>query len=138
MRKAFLKFGRLLVDPSSGISLTVLGSMKVKHDYKQPLWGTGSKHETPALDRVLKSKRFNTMTERLADMKCTLCGTSNQVEVHHLRAVKDIRAKIRTGDSTYAEWKGGFLRKQVPLCSYHHRLLHRGQLNSLDMRTLKS
>lgn len=98
MRRAFIKFGRLLEDPSSGIKLNTPKSMKVKHDYKEK-----SNIDIPALDKLMKSQRSDTMTDRLANLRCALCNTSNKVELHHLRSVKDIRTKIRTGNSTYAQ-----------------------------------
>lgn len=73
------------------------------------------------------------MSQRWAKMRYALCGTSTDIEVHHLRSVKDSRHKIRTGNSTDAQWQG---RKQIPLCQYHHSLLHRNQLSALDLRTL--
>lgn len=36
---------------------------------------------------------------------------------------------------TNNEW-GGFLRKQVPLCQYHHQMLHKGQLNHADKKRI--
>ena len=131
MNKTFNKFGRLLTDPISDLSLPHLGELKVTHNYKK-----NSKFELPALDKLMKTKISKAMTERWADMICALCGSSHNIEVHHLRSVKEIRQKIRTGDSTYAQWKGGFIRKQIPLCNYHHNLLHKGQLSALDLRTL--
>nr|YP_009868569.1 intron-encoded endonuclease aI1 [Ophiocordycipitaceae sp.]QKG63784.1 intron-encoded endonuclease aI1 [Ophiocordycipitaceae sp.] len=57
---------------------------------------------------------------------CTVCGSTSFVEMHHIRSVN----KIRAGDKvTFAEFLGAIMRKQVPLCSYHHGLLHKGQLN---------
>jgi hypothetical protein len=56
--------------------------------------------------------------------------------MHHLRKVKDIRQKIRTGNSTFSEWTGAYLRKQIPLCKYHHSLYHKGELNHGDIKTI--
>jgi hypothetical protein len=56
--------------------------------------------------------------------------------MHHLRKVKDIRQKIRTGNSTFGEWTGAYLRKQIPLCGYHHSLYHNGKLNYWDLKTI--
>ena len=47
--------------------------------------------------------------------------------------VKDVRGKIRTGDSMYAQWVGVYRQKQVLLCAYHHDLLYKGNLNYSDM-----
>lgn len=57
--------------------------------------------------------------------------------MHHVRKVKDVKSKIKTGNSTYGQWVGSYLRKQVPLCSYHHDLLHSGDLNYADMSKIR-
>lgn len=52
------------------------------------------------------------------------------MEMHHIRSVKNIRAKFRKGEKiTKAQFEGAIMRKQVPICAYHHSLLHKGQLN---------
>jgi hypothetical protein len=58
--------------------------------------------------------------------------------MHHIRSVnvKDIRHKIRTYTSTFEQWKGAYLRKQVPLCQYHHKLLHAEQLTNSDLKVI--
>jgi len=58
--------------------------------------------------------------------------------MHHIRKVKDVRGRIRTGNNTYAQWVGAYKRKQVPLCAYHHDLLHRGDLNYADMKVIRN
>lgn len=57
--------------------------------------------------------------------------------MHHVRKVKDVKSKIKTGNSTYGQWVGSYLRKQVPLCSYHHDLLHSGDLNYADKSKIR-
>jgi len=52
--------------------------------------------------------------------------------MHHLRTVKDVRNRVRS----YGEWVGAFKRKQIPLCKYHHILLHKGKLNIEDIRRI--
>lgn len=45
--------------------------------------------------------------------------------------------KIRTGESKYQEREGAFLRKQIPLCKYHHTLYHKGELFAYEVNTLR-
>jgi hypothetical protein len=56
--------------------------------------------------------------------------------MHHLRSVREVRARMRTGNSTYQQRLGSTLRKQIPLCQYHHNLYHTGQLNARDLREI--
>ena len=132
LNKVFTKFGRLLEDPLSNITLPKLGNMKVKHEYKKT---SKNIHD---LDKLMKSSYQNTLTEIWGEFVCALCGSKYNVEIHHLRKVSDIRAKIRVGNSTYNQWKGAFQRKQIPLCNYHHQLLHNGELSPADFSRLRN
>ena len=90
-------------------------------------------------DNVLKTSWAGKLTKGLPS-KCVLCGTSVGIEMHHLIKVADVRNKIRTGNSTWDQWKGAVARKQIPLCKckYHHDILHQGNLNHSDLRLIAS
>ena len=49
--------------------------------------------------------------------------------MHHLRKVADIRASLRFNGYKSGQLISAMSRKQVPLCTYHHDLLHSGGLN---------
>jgi group II intron reverse transcriptase/maturase len=83
-----------------------------------------SKISFHSVDSLLKSTWYKSMTNSQLDEACVICGTTDNIEIHHLRSVKNVR--IRT--NTFAQWKGGFLRKSIPLCSAHHLAYHNGQL----------
>lgn len=87
------------------------------------------------MDQILKTTWGGKLTKGIPTI-CALCGTSEKVEMHHLRHAADVRNKIRTGNSTWAQWKGAVARKQIPLCKYHHDLLHKGMLNHSDMQMI--
>ena len=76
------------------------------------------------------------VTQSVLNKVCVICGSTTKLEMHHLRTVKDVRAKMRSGNSTYQQWLGATLRKQIPLCQYHHNLYHSGQLNACDLREI--
>lgn len=129
-RKAFTRFGRNLEDPETGVSLYSEPEMKVKHDYKTDSGNVENLYSN------LQGSPNGTLTNKMLDAKCAICGSANQIEMHHVRKASDIRSKIRTGNSTYLQWVGGFLRKQIPLCRYHHLLLHKGQLSHTDFQRM--
>jgi hypothetical protein len=56
--------------------------------------------------------------------------------MHHLKSVKDVRSKIRTGNATFDEVKGATLRKQIPLCKSHHSLYHKGGLLGDEVKAI--
>jgi len=53
--------------------------------------------------------------------------------MHHLRKVKDVRAKMANKTASFKQWMGATLRKQIPLCQYHHSLYHAGKLLSYEL-----
>lgn len=128
--KAFARFGKHLEDPETGVRIHFEESMKVKHDYKISSW------DATELDKKILGSPHGTLTQKMLDALCAVCGSNNKVEMHHVRKASDVRAKIRKGVSTYLQWVGGFHRKQVPLCRYHHLLLHQGRLNHADFQRM--
>jgi len=61
-----------------------------------------------------------------------ICGTLDDIEIHHLRSVKGGRVKTKT----HAQWTGSFSRKSIPLCKSHHVQLHAGNLSHEDAKRL--
>jgi len=53
---------------------------------------------------------------------CIICGSSEKIEVHHIRALKDISKKRDWLSMTMAK----FARKQVPVCKSCHIKIHKG------------
>jgi group II intron reverse transcriptase/maturase len=131
-REIFSRFGKDLKCPETDVKLYSPNNLNAIHDYKR-----NSKVETPNNLEFLNVSWSDKLTESNINKLCAICGTSTDIEMHHLRKVKNIRQKIRTGDSTFSEWKGAYLRKQIPLCSYHHRMYHKGELNYWDLNTIK-
>jgi group II intron reverse transcriptase/maturase len=89
-------------------------------------------NENNNIDELLNQTWTNSLTRSQFDEPCAICGTLDNIEIHHLRSVKDVRAKTRT----YAQWTGGFLRKSIPLCKDHHVQLHAGNLSHEDVKRL--
>jgi len=89
-------------------------------------------NENNNIDKILSQTWSNSLTRSQFDEPCAICGTLENIEIHHLRSVKDVRVKTRT----YAQWTGGFLRKSIPLCREHHLQLHAGNLLREDVNRL--
>jgi group II intron reverse transcriptase/maturase len=128
MRKVFKKFGFDLKDPLTGININIPKSLIRLSDYK--LKNSG---EIEDVDQILAESWANKLTSSVKLGVCCLCGSSTKIEMHHIRKVNDVRQKMRTGNMTFGEWKGSVLRKQVPLCQYHHDLYHKGLLSYTDL-----
>nr|UYR50801.1 hypothetical protein [Morchella crassipes] len=41
----------------------------------------------------------------------------NYIQMHHIRAVKDVKAKITSRTTTFKVWQGALLRKQIPFAN---------------------
>jgi group II intron reverse transcriptase/maturase len=84
------------------------------------------------INKLLRQSWTSSLTKSQFDEPCAICGTMDNIEIHHIRSVKNIRMKTRT----YAQWVGGFLRKSIPLCSGHHIALHSGKLSKNEVSIL--
>jgi len=125
---AFKKFGKCLICPETKVKLYKPETLKVSHNFKN--------NGVTDPFNALSINWSNRLTDTSFGKVCLLCGSSSKVEMHHIRSVKDVRQKMRTGNSTYAIWRGGMARKQVPICKYHHQLLHSGGLSASDIRII--
>ena len=117
----------MLECPDTGRKLHRPINLKVKHEFKMKAKLT---EPFALLDQVWTSK----LTDTSFGKCCVLCGSSTDLEMHHLRSIRDVRVKMKTGNSSYRMWIGAVKRKQIPLCSYHHHLYHSGELNPFDLR----
>ena len=77
-------------------------------------------------DPFVPALPYKELTQRLNATECELCGkTDKQLEVHHIRRLKDIRRKVREGIA--ARWQEVMAyrhRKTLVVCYPCHRLIH--------------
>ena len=123
--QAFRKFGHLLKDPETGIEFAKFTSAKAIHEFNGKV--------VPDMDSVFAQTWSTSITQTNIGKTCTVCGTTANIQMHHLKLVANIRAKMISGKLGYRQWIGSTLRKQIPLCDYHHKLFHKGQLLSFEM-----
>jgi group II intron reverse transcriptase/maturase len=132
-RSAFSRFGRDLADPVSGTKLYIPPRCALRRQAETRSFRVGS--DLPLPDDILKLGYGSSLTRSGIFRKCALCGAS-KVEMHHIRSVKGVRAKIKTGTASYAQYSGAFKRKQIPLCAYHHSQYHKGELTAADLHVI--
>ena len=84
------------------------------------------------IDSLLNQTWSNSLTRSQFDEPCVICGTMKNLEIHHIRSVKNVRVKTRR----YAQWVGGFERKTIPLCKGHHQMYHAGKLSRDEINKL--
>lgn len=59
---------------------------------------------------------------------CVICDSSENVEMHHVRQIKDMKNPNNKLDF-YTRQMAAIHRKQVPLCRFQHNGLHNRYLN---------
>ena len=122
MKEMFKRFGKTLEDPATGKLLQLPENYRTTHKFS-------NSNTTTDPMKNLEITWSGKLTLSTFDRTCVICGTNSDIEMHHLRKVGDVRYKIRKNESTYAEWIGAAKRKQIPLCQYHHQILHKGGLS---------
>lgn len=102
----------------------------------KPLWAQfGNKpirHNRTAIiidDLIQFHPGRNELVRRLLADKCELCGSADQIRVHHVRHLKDIRKKYQ-GQSPSPQWVKFMMerhRKTVVVCQRCHTAIHAGR-----------
>lgn len=68
----------------------------------------------------------------ILDKPCMICGSNTQVEMHHLRHLKDTKDK-----STLIKVMSKINRKTIPLCRTCHMEVHKGKYDGMSLKELK-
>jgi len=81
-------------------------------------------YDNPA--RIWSNRRSEVVQRLLADA-CELCGSTEQVEVHHVRALKDLNPKGRKHPPEWAVRMAARRRKTLIVCRVCHENVHAGR-----------
>ncbi len=75
------------------------------------------------LPNVMANRRGrNSLTDRIKAKICEYCGTNDNIEMHHVRKLKDLKGR--------QEWERRMIaRKTLAVCSLCHDKLHAGKLD---------
>jgi group II intron reverse transcriptase/maturase len=68
------------------------------------------------------------LVERLLADTCEICGSQESIEVHHIRALKDLQKPGRRNKSKVAWKMAARRRKTLVVCNKCHNLIHQGLL----------
>jgi hypothetical protein len=128
MSKAFKKHGFNLKDPETGLTLYISTEFKVINDYKT------HKTDLDELDKTLNSDWASNLQETSFGKACAICGSTNKIEMHHVRKVANIRSKFKVDGQSSSKLISAMNRKQIPLCYFHHKELHKGNLGYWEYR----
>jgi group II intron reverse transcriptase/maturase len=79
-------------------------------------------------------KFINRIKERnILELPCIICGTEDNIEMHHLKRLKDTKDK-----STLIKVMSTMRRKTIPLCMACHDKVHAGKYDGLSLREIKN
>jgi len=67
------------------------------------------------------------LIQRLLANKCELCGSSEGIDVHHVRALKDLNPTGRKDVPTHVFVMAARRRKTLVVCKYCHTAIHNGR-----------
>jgi group II intron reverse transcriptase/maturase len=84
----------------------------VLDDHPRPIWNT----QRTALE------------QRLLANECELCGSQERVQVHHVRALKDLQRPGRGAKPEWMQQMAARHRKTLIVCKRCHDAIHAGQL----------
>jgi group II intron reverse transcriptase/maturase len=122
--KAFKKFGSNLACPKTGKIINIPESFK-----RTGTFNIGAK----SIDSVIAQRWNRKLTKSNLGKSCVICGTF-PAEMHHIRKIEDLRLKQRDGKIDFFTMQMiAINRKQVPLCSEHHKKLHQNKLSQAEV-----
>jgi len=68
---------------------------------------------------------------------CVICETEQNVEMHHVRKIRDLKRPETLGKDFLTRQMMAINRKQIPLCHEHHEKYHLGTLTETEMKDLR-
>lgn len=114
MAKSYKKFGPGLTGPK--------GKSFFKPSYKTTLKFLTS--ASPLVGSLFQEKS----TATLDNLRCSVCDSTHRVEMHHVRAMKDLNPKLSYMDRLMVRIN----RKRIPLSRRCHMMKHRNRETVLD------
>ena len=143
LRKMYRKYEGVVQTPD-GKMLKCL-QVSIKREGKRPLvarfGGISLKRKPHAILYDQLPKPTNTRTEilqRLLADKCELCGSENDVEVHHIKKLSNLR---KQGQKELTGWKALMAarqRKTLVVCKQCHTAIHAGNATNPRSELLES
>ena len=73
--------------------------------------------------------QYQARTRFMVDMPCKVCGSTSNIEIPHVRHLKDLNPPLSTAEEIMAKQK----RKQIPLCTKCHDLIHSGKYSGPNL-----
>ena len=89
-------------------------------------------------DDAIFSNWNNKLTRSNLFKQCLICGNTKFVEMHHIRKIRDLKSKYKKKSMDFFTMQMAAVnRKQIPLCSEHHKALHQNSLTQAERELFK-
>lgn len=120
LRKTFAAFGRdLACTIDRGGKKIKVSLVQMSELSRGSLADPKAETNLASLESVWNSK----FTKSNLNKACLICGSESDVEMHHVRKIRDLRAQDSKLDF-FTRQMAAINRKQIPLCKTHHQGLH--------------
>lgn len=132
MKKMKRKYATTTTDESTGKTLKCL-KVVVSRTNKKPLiaqWGGISLSHQPHAEindtPYMVVGGCTELIKRLLADQCELCGSSDHIEVHHIRKLADLKRPGRKEKPLWVQIMSARKRKTLVVCRACHNMIHHG------------
>jgi group II intron reverse transcriptase/maturase len=136
--QVFSKYGKQLIvnapyldDSENSRTIEFMGFTKIKNTYFNNIDKT--KALTPNYD-PFKIRTFWRTTFKLYS-QCCICGCDNNIEMHHINSLKNIKVGSKN-ESSFNTILKQLNRKQIPVCKECHSSITHGEYSGLKLTDL--
>lgn len=84
-------------------------------------------------DFLDKIKWVNLRSAAALDLPCFICGSTKEVEVHHIKHIRKRKYQTIPEKNFWLKIMALRNRKSIPLCAFHHRLVHSGDHKEITL-----
>jgi len=127
IRPIFRRFGPLLRCPETKTTIYIPITFKRTEKFLV---------HAPQAFEILNTQWQGKLTRSNIGKPCCICGSVENVEMHHLKAIRDLKTKYGNKYDFFRTQMIAINRKQVPLCRKHHIKVHKNLLNEIDRRNM--
>ena len=118
---AFRKYGKDLTIKVNGKAVASFPRISLA----KPRKFLGGNLNTDPMYRLDKLAAATFRTRKMFDQRCKACGSNENIQIHHVRKIRDSSKKIKMDYLT--SMMARMNRKQIPLCAECHSKLHSGK-----------
>lgn len=123
-KQVFKKFGK---------NISIIQNDKIIASFPDESFAKPHKFSTTPITQISPFYRLEQLskatfrTKAMFDASCLVCGSTEDIEIHHVRKLREATKAIKKDYLT--AMMSRMNRKQVPLCKSCHNKLHKGQLH---------